>query len=425
VAAASDGVCAGRRRSIGFLMRDQLLHHLSAALPEALGWLRRMVSTNSFTTHRAGVDAVGDLTADCFVPLGFRAERLPSVNPLYGHHLILTRPGRSGRKIGFISHLDTVFTSEEEIRQQFAWRVENERIYGPGTMDIKGGTIMIYLVLTALRKVAPLLFEEITWIVLANSSEEVLSRDFGQICLQRLHGGLAALVFEAGGQVGKEMTVVTARKGRATFQVTVDGHGAHAGSRHERGANAIVQLAEVVQRIAALTNYERALTFNVGSVNGGTVVNRVPHLAVAEVEMRAFTLPAYEEGMKAMMALHGHSTVTSREGDHRCRVAVRLGEETPPWPDNPGTQSLFNLWRTAAAATDSTLAAEQRGGVSDGNYLWQALPTIDGLGPYGDNAHCSEQSADGSKVQEYADVSSFVPRAAITALALHALATQT
>jgi glutamate carboxypeptidase len=57
------------------------------------------------------------------------------------------------------------------------------------------------------------------------------------------------------------------------------------------------------------------------------------------------------------------------------------------------------------------IAFEERGGVSDGNFLWDAVPTLDGLGPYGDNDHCSERSADGSKLPEFVEVSSFVPKA--------------
>ena len=46
---------------------------------------------------------------------------------------------------------------------------------------------------------------------------------------------------------------------------------------------------------------------------------------------------------------------------------------------------------------------EERGGLSDGNVLWDAFPTVDGLGPCGENSHCSEHSSDGRKEQEWAD----------------------
>ena len=65
---------------------------------------------------------------------------------------------------------------------------------------------------------------------------------------------------------------------------------------------------------------------------------------------------------------------------------------------------------------------EERGGLSDGNLLWDLAPTIDGLGPCGDNDHCSERSADGTKEPEYVDLDSFVPKALLNVLAIVDLA---
>src|SRR5262245_23577477 len=73
-------------------------------LPSALEMLREMVGINSFTLNPTGVNQLGRFTADCFAPLGFSAETVPSTNPLFGNHLILTRPGSSPTNIALISH---------------------------------------------------------------------------------------------------------------------------------------------------------------------------------------------------------------------------------------------------------------------------------------------------------------------------------
>ena len=64
---------------------------------------------------------------------------------------------------------------------------------------------------------------------------------------------------------------------------------------------------------------------------------------------------------------------------------------------------------------------EERGGLSDGNSFWDTVPTLDGLGPWGDNDHCSERTADGSKLPEFVEISSFVPKALINVLAISKL----
>ncbi len=397
----------------------QLADFLKQQLPAALELLKKMVAINSFTTNRNGISQLAKFTAESFRELGFTEDYTPSFRKDYGDHLVMTRPGRTTRTIGLISHLDTVFPPEEEKRNNFVWREAGERIYGPGVMDIKAGTVMIHLILSALRKIAPDVFEDITWKILLNSSEEVYSPDFGTLCLNRLgKETLAALVFESGVRSEKQFLVVTARKGRAVFRVTAEGRGAHAGSHHERGINAVVQISETIQRIAAVTNYSKGVTVNIGNVSGGTVINRVPHLATAELEMRSFSAEAYREAVNAIMALNGKGSVKSAEDGQVCDVKVELLTESPPWPRNDATLNLYQVWRETGRELGLTVLNEERGGLSDGNFICHAVPTLDGLGPNGDNAHCSEQSADGTKEQEYVDVASILPKATLNTLAI-------
>ena len=396
-----------------------LTRFLERQMPDALDMLRAMVSINSFTANRDGVNQLGRFTAECFAPLGFAAEFVPSANPAYGHHLVLTRRGRTSRSIAMVSHLDTVFPPEEETRNQFHWQPEGDRIYGPGTHDIKGGTVMIWLVLQALRAQAPALFEEMSWKLFWNSSEETLSHDFGDICRARFdRETLAALVFESEGRLGEQRLIVVARKGRATWRVTVHGRAAHAGGQHSNGANAVVQLGQTVEQLAALTDYSRDLTFNVGRISGGTVLNRVPHEAVAEGEFRAFLPEVCAQAKAALLSLSGPGKVRSPVDRFTCDLQAEILSETRPWPRNPGTDRLAALWQDAGRELGIPVSVEERGGLSDGNHIWDAVPTLDGLGPWGDNGHCSERSADGSKLPEYVEVTSFVPKAMLNLAAL-------
>lgn len=404
--------------------------YLTENLPDQLTLLQQMVGINSFTANPAGVNALGALTAATFAALGFTAEFVEAKDFIYGRHLILTREGqpRDGRatpRIGLISHLDTVYPAAEEIDNDFFWRVSGERIYGPGVYDIKGGTVMIHLVLSALRALQPALYDGVTWVVLLNAAEEALVPDFGALC--RAHLGddaLAALVFE-GGQArhgrAEPVPLVVARKGMARYHIQVEGKAAHAGSSHAQGANAILQLADVVQQVAGLTDYEQDLTLNVGSIAGGTVINRVPHQASASVEMRAFAPQVFATAAQRMAAFDGYSSVRSSQGGYACLVQVHKLGEWAPWAPNPASQGLLDLWRGAGAGLGLEVTGQERGGLSDGNWTWDRVPTIDGLGPEGGNAHCSERSEDGAKDQEYILPASFVAKAQLNVLGITAL----
>lgn len=402
----------------------QIQTYLENKMPAYMEMLRQMVAVNSFTANGAGVNALGKLTADIFAPLGFTAEFIPSAIAGYGHHLVLTRRGQSGRTISLISHLDTVFPPEEEARNGFAWREVGDRIYGPGTVDIKGGTVMIYMILDAVQTFAPAVYDDITWIVLLDAAEEAEADDFGALCRERLAGPetLAALIFEGGQKEQDEFWLVRARKGMAICRVAVEGKASHAGAFHQNGANAIVQIADTIRQLAALTDYQREVTVNVGTVAGGTVTNRVPHYAEALLEMRAFSAEVYDETLAAILALNGRSTVQSANG-YPCQVSVELLRKTAPWPRNEATDRLLALWQVTAEELGYRVVPEERGGLSDGNHFWHVVPSLDGLGPAGGNAHCSEQSADGSKEQEYVRRSSFVPKTLINTAAILKLAT--
>lgn len=392
---------------------------LNSQMPATWEMLRQMVGINSWTLNPAGVNRLAQFTADCFAPLGFSAEFVPSVNPNFGNHLVLTRRGKSAPGLALISHLDTVFPPEEEERNNFRWSVEGDRIFGPGTQDIKGGTAMMWLVLGTLKVHAPRLFEQTTWTLLLNSSEEMYSPDFGTLCRSRFGPGTrAALVFESEGRLGREHLMVVARKGRATWRVTVSGRSAHAGGKHRQGANAVVQLAQLLPRIAALTDYRRDLTFNIGTVAGGTVLNRVPHEAVAEGEFRAFTTAVYQHGKAALLALAGPGEVKSPADGYRCQIRVEILTESSPWPRNAATDRLYQDFEAAGQEVGYPINMQERGGLSDGNLIWDAVPTLDGLGPWGDNDHCSERSADGSKLPEYVEVSGFAPKALLNVVAI-------
>ncbi len=393
-----------------------LLHVLQRYLPtrsdEALAWLERMVGINSFTTNIAGVNAVGELTAECFADLGFTAEQVPSREPGHGSHLFLTRGPRTAQPVLLVTHLDTVFPPEEEEREDFHWRPEpaEGRIYGPGTVDIKGGTALIWLMLHGLKHAAPELFESTHWIIAANSAEEVMSVDFAQRTFERCpQGARAVLVFEGGPIFNDEYHLVTARKGRALYRIAAHGKAAHAGSSHHEGLNAIVALAPAVQAAASLTDYAAKLTVNIGCIEGGTVLNRVPHEAHADLEMRAYN-PALLDKTGAQLQALRSDVIEIKDLGH-----------SPAWPEDAANQQLAQHWLRAAESMGLSAITTHRGGLSDANYLCPLGPTLDGLGPHGANAHCSERSTDGSKFPEYIVPSSLVPKATMNALAIVAM----
>ena len=82
----------------------------------------------------------------------------------------------------------------------------------------------------------------------------------------------------------------------------------------ELGANAILQLAKLVPEIEALTELERGLSANVGIFRGGEACNFVPHLAEAELEIRARDNRTIDETLEK---IHTLGTLHSAQRDDK------------------------------------------------------------------------------------------------------------
>lgn len=389
-----------------------LIDAARACFADAMGFYESLVRTNSHSRNVQGVEANARLIEAAFSQLGFSPRRVPSGVEGRAAHLVLDRAGTSGPLVVLSSHMDTVFPAEEEERNGFTWRIDGSRAIGPGTNDCKGGTVMMYVVLDTLRKAKRELFQAVSWRAIFDAAEEIDLREFASVARRECQNASACLVFEAGRDRPGERRFVTARKGRASFRIAVEGRAAHPGVDHERGANAIVEAARIAQTLAAMTDYDRALTVNPGMIRGGSAVNRVPDRCELEVEARAFDPEALESCAARIRALSGTGFTRSADGTFRCRVAVEELEASEAWPENGLSERLFEAFASIGPRFGVSVGREARGGLSDGNALALSLPVLDGCGPNGDFDHSSEASLDGSKRQEYAELSDFAERAA-------------
>ena len=165
---------------------DGLTAFLEQQRADHLAMLKEMVDINTYSRNPEGVNQVAGYTVEKLKALGFESELVPSKFPYYGNHLYAVRRGKSPRAIVLVSHTDTVFPAAEEEANNFHWREDGDRIYGPGVVDVKGGTMLIFLTLAGIRHAAPEVYDDITWIVHINGAEEELNNVSGHGILSRI-----------------------------------------------------------------------------------------------------------------------------------------------------------------------------------------------------------------------------------------------
>jgi glutamate carboxypeptidase len=148
-----------------------------------------------------------------------------------------------------------------------------------------------------------------------------------------------------------------------------------------------------------MTDYERGTTVNVGVAQGGSKVNVRPASAWAEIDLRVTTA---EEGRRMTKAIRGLRPV-----DPNTSLIVTGQMNRPPWETSPAGQALFKRAQRVGRGLELDLWPAGTGGGSDASFTAAVgVPTLDGLGIAGNDAHAQS---------EWVDLTSLPRRAALLA----------
>ncbi|HEY8561707.1 MAG TPA: M20 family metallopeptidase [Pyrinomonadaceae bacterium] len=305
----------------------------------------------------------------------FRIERVAAES--YGEHLIIRAFESAAEKpILLLGHTDTVHPRGSKDKNPT--RVEDGRLYGCGSFDMKANIVLMLEVLRAFAELDLKPKKPLT--ILLSCDEEIGSRSGRELVEREAAGAEFCLVCEpsAGGKVK------TGRKGTGMFRVKTHGIPAHAGLEPERGASAILEIAQQIQKLHELNNLEKGTTVNVCTIAGGTTSNVIPAEAVCEVDVR-FTSAGEAERIKT--AVQNLKSV-----DARVKIEIEGEINRPPMERSPAVVGLYEKARALAAEFDYELGETQVGGASDGNFVAAlGVPVLDGLGVSGDGAHTLDE----------------------------------
>ncbi|MFV0475048.1 MAG: M20 family metallopeptidase [Pikeienuella sp.] len=371
-------------------MPDKRLNEPRIDAEEIAAWINRWVAIESPTEDAAAVNRIADLVAAECAEMGLIVERTPGEDG-WGDLLRARSPGHDGRPgVLVLTHLDTVHPVGT-LEGANPIRREGDRLYGPGGYDMKAGACLALYAWRHLKRKGGDSRLPVTFMFMPE--EEVGSPFSRRLIEEEGRRAKYVLVTEPARDGGK---VVVARKGVGRFAITATGRPSHAGTQHQAGRSAIREIARQVERIEAMTDYQRGVTFNVGLIAGGTGVNVVPRECRMELDMRVLTAADGEEMTALIHALEPF--------DPEVALKVEGGMNRPPYEMTPATEALFEIAREASREHGLDLEyTPVTGGGSDGNFTAAlGVPTLDGMGADGAGAHTLE---------EHILVSSLQPRA--------------
>jgi glutamate carboxypeptidase len=359
-------------------------------LPDFLAILRRWVDMETPTNEPARVNALVSVVEAHAVAAGLVQHRSAGKDG-FGDLLAVRTPTwqPDSRGILVLAHLDTVHPVGS-----FSWREDGERIYGPGIYDMKAGALMAMRALELLVRRMGDACPPVT--ILFNSDEEMGSPSSREWIEAEARRAEAVLVVEPARNGGK---IVVARKGVAMFDVKVTGRASHAGTNPTDGHSAIRAAAEIVLALEACNNAARGVTVTVGSITGGTARNVIPDHCRMVVDAR---IPDDEAAADLMQRIED-----IKVSDPEVTFVIHGGINRPPYVQTLEARRLFAFARDRAAPLGIDLIGSATGGGSDGNFTAaMGIPTLDGLGADGANAHSH---------REHILVKSIPPRLALLA----------
>ncbi len=381
-----------------------ILQWLAIRRGDMVALLETLVNTDGGTYDKEGVDRVGAHIRQFLEGHGIACDTIPDNR--FGDDLraTVTADGAAGTgsnsTILLMGHRDTVFPKGEPSRRPF--RIDNGRAYGPGVADMKAGLVMNAFVLAAFKALgsapAPL-------VGLFTSDEEIGS-PFSRSVIEA-EARRARAVFNAEpGRPGNG--IVTGRKGGVFMRMAVTGKAAHSGANFKDGISAIEELARKITALHALTNLDRGITVNVGTIGGGQTVNTVAPDARCEIDLR-FVTPADRAFAMGEIQRIVDTCFVPGTG-----ASLEIAGEFLPLVESPQGKALFEHYAACAQDLGAPVRAEFTGGCADSGFAAEVgAATICGTGPVGGKAHSPD---------EYLETGTILPRAQTLALAIMRLA---
>lgn len=357
--------------------------------PSIQSLLKELVLIESPSTDKKAVDRLGRYLIPNLTELGGEVEVFPQETN--GDH-IACRWGSGPSGLLILCHMDTVYDLGTLERQPYL--EADGKIFGPGVLDMKDGIANLLTVLRVFHQQGIWPTRPIT--ALFTSDEEIGSLTSRDLIVDLARQSAAVFCMEPALPNG---AIKTARKGTGDIDIRVKGIAAHAGTDHEKGRNAIEELAYHIIEAQKLTDYTRGTTVNVGVIGGGTRGNVVPEEAHALIDFRVQTLDEVER----LQAWVDHlSPVISGTS-----VSANLIVDRPPMPRDAVMAGAFEKARAIAQGLGMALTEGSTGGGSDANFVAPlGILVLDGLSGVGDGAHSE---------REYVIADSLPKRAALLA----------
>lgn len=365
---------------------------------DAIGLLEETVNIGSGTMNHDGVRAVGRVMARELDTVGLETRwiDMPAEVNRAGH-LFARLEGKQPRVL-LIGHLDTVFEADDSFQ---SFSRDGNIARGPGVHDMKSGNVVIVYALKALAAAGVL--GELSVIVAYTGDEEKTGAPLSIARRDLIDAGRwadYALGFEAAVHDEGSDWATIARRSSSSWILRVRGKQAHSSGifGEDTGPGAIFEAARILNTFYEEVRGEEYLTFNAGTIQGGTDVDYDPQVNRGRTHGKTNVVPR-------SVIVHGGMRTISQEQLERARTSMReivarslphtsatieFEDRYPAMPPTDGNRRLQrllsgvneDLGRGRMPALDPA-----RRGAADVSFVAPYADALAGLGGLGSGGH--------------------------------------
>jgi glutamate carboxypeptidase len=375
---------------------EKLKAAAEAAQPALIETLHEMVLIESGSGDVEGLAKMADFTEARLKALGARTERRKTTRGAGADMVIGTFDGSGSKKLMLIGHMDTVY--QKGVLTTQPYRVDGNRIYGPGIADDKGGLAVILHALKILNDAGWRDYAKLT--VSFNPDEEVGSIGSGEIIaeLADQHDVVLSCEPTAAAPAAKNDSLLLGASGTALGIMEVKGRAAHAGAAPQLGRNALIELAHQLLQTADVARSIPGTQLNWTTAQAGTVRNQIPEKATAGADIR-LTIP---DGVAKLQAALDEKVKNKLIPDTETTVRIEAGR--PAFVAGAAARALALEGQAIYAEIGRPLdITEMTGGATDAGFANRSgkAVVVESFGLAGFGYHARD---------EYIDTGSIVPR---------------
>ena len=396
--------CAGLALNAGAAPLEPVMSLAAKEKAPLLDTLKDLVSIESGSGDREGLDKIGALIAGRLRALGGQVELIePNPADIYpmvdtpkkiGRMVHARFTGTGSKKIMLIAHMDTVYLRGMLEKQPF--RIDGNRAYGLGIADDKQGIAVILHTLAVLKAMNFRDYGLVT--VLINADEEVSSPG-SRALLTRLGGEHDAVFSFEGSRVDSDRLSLTTA-GIAAVVLNVQGRASHAGSAPQNGRNALYELAHQVLQTRDFSDPATGVKMNWTVASAGTNRNVIPAIAAATADVRVLRVADYDGIEQKVRERIKNQLIPDT------KVQMTFERRRPPLELTAANAALAKHAQQiyAELGKDLVVGDVAEGGGTDAAFaaLKTNAPVIERVGLQGFGAHSNDA--------EYVNIDSIEPR---------------